>query len=166
MSLWTYSPEDIQILIAGVYPVKGFIDGSFVSVSKDVMPYSTKRAADGSTGRIYNNSADYTITITIMAQSPANDVFTKLWQLDEITQRAKFPILIKDNLGSSVFHSSNTWIKDIPPLEYNSDEVQRQWVLQSSQGSINIGGNEDPSSLLEDLNSIAVGVLPSVEGVL
>jgi len=166
MSLWTYSPSDIQILIAGIYPIEGYINGSFVSVAKDIAPFSSEKASDGSVGRIYNNNDDYTITLTIMGQSPSNDVLTKLWQLDEITQRAKFPLLIKDSVGTSFFYSSNTWIRAVPPLEYNETELERTWVLKSSQGTINIGGNDDPGDILEDITNVITSSLPTLEGVI
>ena len=164
-NLWTYSPSDIKVLIGGIYPVEGYIDGAFVAVTKDIMPFSSERASDGSVGRVYHRNDDYTITLRLMAQSPSNDVLTKLWQLDELTQRGKFPLLIRDTLGTSFFHSTTTWIKDIPALSYDNQGPERVWVLQSSQGVINVGGNDDPATALETLNNILTGALPSLEGV-
>lgn len=164
--LWTYSPEEIQILLGGVYPLEGYVDGSFVNISKDIMPFSSKRASDGSVGRVYHRNDDYTVRLTLMGQSPSNDILTKLWQLDEFTQRGKFPIMIKDSIGSSFFHSTTAWIKNIPPLEYSNGIPQRQWTLQSSQSAINIGGNEDASDAIDLIVNTITSVLPSIEGII
>lgn len=55
------------------------------------MPFSTITMPDGTTARRYVNNQTYTITISLHKGSASNDVLTKFWQLDEISQRGKFP---------------------------------------------------------------------------
>lgn len=165
MEIANYCPEDVNCLVYGI-PLKGFSDGSFISVSKDKMPYGSTEMPDGTIARLYTNSQTYTIRITVHRGSIANDVLTKLWQLDEFTQAAKFPLLIKDLSGSDLFFSSTSWIESIPDLVESSTFDSRTWTLRSSQAVINIGSNEDASSILQDLINIASSAGAIFEGVL
>ncbi len=166
MSLFTYNPESVNVLLAGFINISGFVDGTFVDISKDVVPFSSVRTADGTVARMYNNDQTYTITLTLHCGSSSNDLLTKLWQLDEITQKGKFPLLIKDFSGSDLFFSTSTWIEGIPSIVKSNDVGTRTWVLKSSQAIINVGSNGEPSGLLEDIVNLATGSLPALEGIL
>lgn len=163
--LATYMPEEVTILLAGI-PVSGFIQGSFISVDKDVKPFTSKRTADGTVSRMYNNDQTYTITLTLYSGSDSNQLLTRLWQLDEITQRGKFPLMIKDGSGSDLFFSTTTWIEGIPSLVKSNQYEPRAWTLRSSSAIINIGGNGDAESILNDIVGIAASALPSLKGLI
>lgn len=163
--LATYMPEEVTILLAGI-PVSGFIQGSFISVDKDVKPFTSKRTADGTVSRMYNNDQTYTINLTLYSGSDSNQLLTRLWQLDEITQRGKFPLMIKDGSGSDLFFSTTTWIEGIPSLVKSNQYEPRAWTLRSSSAIINIGGNGDAESILNDIVSIAASALPSLNGLI
>lgn len=165
MSLANYSPDEVNCLAFGI-PLDGFGDGTFITVSKDKVPFGTIETADGSVSRIYTNSQTYTISLTFHRGSTSNDVLTKLWQLDEITQRGKFPLLIKDLSGTDLFFSTNTWIEGIPNMVQSTNFDTRTWVLRSSQAVINIGSNQNASGILQDLLNLATGAASIVEGVL
>lgn len=164
--LFSYSPEAVNILVAGLLAVEGYVDGTFVSISKDILPFKSVRTADGIVSRLYSNDQTYTVTLTIHSGTNSNDFLTKLWQLDEITQRGKFPLLIKDSSGSDMFFSTTTWIEQIPPITKSNGVDARVWVMRSSQAVINIGGNQGASSILDDLLNIATSALPALEGIL
>lgn len=164
--LATYVPEDVTILLAGLIPVVGVIEGSFISISKDVKPFISKRTADGTVSRKYNNDQTYTVTISLVSGSDTNDVLTKLWQLDEITQRGKFPLMVKDASGSDLFFSTTTWIEGLPSLVKSTTFDTRTWTLRSSSAVINIGGNGDAESLLTDIVNIAASALPALKGLI
>lgn len=160
MRLWSYSPADVVILVGGLYRVEGLVEESFVEIEKDVEPYTSVSTPDGTIARKYNRNAEYTTRIKISSMSPSNDILTKLWQLDEITQRAKFPLMIKDTTGSGLFFSPTTWVQKPATLNFTGTQAENTWVLRSADGVINVGGNDDPSGLLEDIANIVVGSLP------
>lgn len=161
-----YSPEDVSILVAGLLQIDGLIDGSFITISKDVMPFRSVKTTDGIRARIYDNDQSYTITLTLASTSDSNDFLTKLWQIDELSQMGKFPLLIKDGLGSSLFFSATSWIEGIPDTEYSNDITARTWVIKCSQAVINIGGNSEASGVIQDLFNIVSSALPGLEGLL
>lgn len=46
-TLFNYVPESVNCLVAGFIPIEGFVDGTFITVDKDEMPYSSVRMPDG-----------------------------------------------------------------------------------------------------------------------
>jgi hypothetical protein len=165
MAVASYCPDEVMALVAGFIPLSGFVDGTFIEITKDVMPFTSARTADGTTSRIYHNDQTYTVTITLHNGSPSNDVLTKLQQLDEITQRGKFPLLIKDNSGTDLFFSTTTWIEQLTTMTKDITISGRVWVMRSSQAVINHGSNQEVSSLLDDLVNAATSALPILEGI-
>ncbi len=157
-----YSPEDITVLLYGVYPLQGFVSGSFLTITKNLQPFVAERTTDGQVARLHNKDATYTVTLTLHNTADGNDVLTKLWQVDELLKKGKFPLLIKDELGSSFFFSTTTWVEGIPDIEYSSEITSRTWVLRSAYAVVNIGGNGDPSSLLEDLTNTIFSAAPAL----
>jgi len=165
MDLANYSPEDVNCLAFGI-PLNGFADGTFISISKDKVAYGSTETADGQVARLYTNSQTYTISLTFHRGSTSNDILTKLWQLDELSQVGKFPLFIKDLSGTDLFFSTNTWIEGVPNMVQSTNFDTRTWVLKSSQAVINIGSNQDASGILQDLINLASGAASIVEGVL
>ncbi len=165
MEIWTYSPDDVQVLIGGVVPVDGLAEGTFVEIKKDIMPYTSARATDGTVGRLRKTNSTYTVDITVMAGSPVNDLFTKFYLVDEQFGMGKFPFLVKDSLGTGYFFSPTTWIEIIPTLSYGTDMPTRTWGLRSNQGNMNIGGNDD-ASVVSELTTLALNNFPLVKDLL
>lgn len=164
--IFNYNPDEVICLVGGILPVEGFVDGTFISINKDMVPFTSVKTADGQIGRLYQNDQSYTITLTLHCGSFSNDVLTKFWQLDEISQRGKFSLLIKDSSGSDLFFSTNTWIEGLPTLSKSASVDTRTWILRSSQAVINIGSNANEQSILQDLLNIATGALPILEGII
>lgn len=165
MTIANYSPDEVNCLAFGI-PLSGFSDGTFIKVTKDRLPYTTSETADGVITRLYTNSQTYSIELSFHRGSTSNDVLTKLWQLDEITQRAKFPLLIKDLSGTDIFFSTNTWIEGIPSVAQSTTFDSRTWILRSSQAVLNIGSNRDASGILQDLVNLATSAIPAIEGII
>ena len=161
-TLFSYIPESVNCLIGGIIPVEGFVDGTFISVDKDEMPYSSIRMPDGTVARKKNTSQTYTITITLHNGAETNNLLTKMWQIDELTDRGKFPLLIKDQSGSDLLFSTESWIEGIPSLTKSNAIDSRVWVIKSAYALINVGGNEEESSLLQDITNIAASALPGL----
>ena len=162
MSLLSYSPEDVTILLLGFIPVEGYIDGTFISINKDLPPFTSGITADGVQSRVHRLSLTYTLRLVISNVSPTNDILTKLWQVDELTKMGKFPILVKDQLGSSLFFSATSWIESTPSLYYSNRITEREWTIKCAEAVINIGGNDDASGVIQDLLNTVASAAPTV----
>lgn len=164
--LATYSPEDVTILVAGIVPITGLAAGSFLTISKNMQPFTTQRTSDGQVARLYNNDQTYTISITLHSTAESNDVLTKISLLDQTLLVGKFPLLIKDTKGTSFFFSTTTWIEAEPDQEFSDEITTRTWILRSSQAVTNIGSNVEPSGMLDDLINTVAASAPIFAGLL
>lgn len=164
--VWNLSPSDTNILIAGFHHVTGFPDGTIVNIKKDTSPFTTTRTLDGEVARAYRNDQSFTLSLSIVQSSPSNDILMKLYELDTFTQNAPFPVFVKDNRGSTLFLSVDSWIKDLPAVTIGNGVEIRTWEIQCLNSIINIGGNKDGSSILDDITNIVTGALPGVSGLL
>jgi hypothetical protein len=165
MELWTYAPDQVNITIGGFYSVEGLADGTFVRISKDTKPLETARTTDGMVARRRVINDTYTIEITVMSGSPANNIFTRFWKIDEVTDLGKFPILIRDNSGTGYFFSNCAWVEQIPSLQFSTSVGNNAWIIRAHDGVLNIGGNSAQSNV-ENLAELALSGLPYVQRVL
>jgi hypothetical protein len=165
MTIANYLPDEVNCLALGI-KLSGFANGTFISISKDRVPFQMAESADGIPSRLYNRSQTYTIQLTFHCGSPSNDILTKLWLLDESTQKGRFPLFIKDLSGSDLFFSTSAWIEGIPTVTKSVTMDTRTWVLRATQSALNVGSNQDHSSILQDLINIANGAIPAINGVL
>ena len=165
-TLATYSPEDVTILVAGIVPITGLAAGSFLTISKNMQPFTTQRTSDGQVARLYNNDQTYTISIALHSAAESNDVLTKISLLDQTLLKGKFPLFIKDTKGTSFFFSTTTWIEAEPDQEFSDEITTRTWILRSSQAVTNIGSNVEPSGMMDDLLNTVLAAAPIVGGLL
>lgn len=163
--LFNYCPEEVTIIAGGFFQLKGFVDGTFISVNKDIVPFTSVRTPDGTVARLYNNDNTYTVSVTLHSASDSNDVLTKLWQLDEITQKGKLPLIIKDHSGSDLLFSPAAWLESVPNLIKSNGIEGRTWTFKATGCVINIGGNSGASNIVNDLINLAASGLPSLGGV-
>jgi len=159
MAIRSYSPSDVQVLLAGFYQVDGFVSGSFISISKDVQPYKTTRTADGQVARTFTKDNTYTVTLRLASTSPTNDILNLIANSDFQTQYAKFPLFVKDSLGTSLFLAPTCWVRELPEMEFSDNITTRIWVLQATQCVTNFGGNEDSSSAILELANATLGAI-------
>ena len=165
MAVKMYDPSAVSILLAGVLPITGVAEGSFVSVAKDTPYYTTSKSTDGQVYRTFQNDNTFTIKITLASSSESNGWFDKLLKADVITQKGIFPLFIKDMSGSSFFYSTSSWIEAEPNLVFADNVEALEWTIRSSQGLINYGGNDGEASLEEDILNTVISALPVLSGV-
>jgi hypothetical protein len=157
-----YSPEDVSVLLGGFHNLSGFADGTFLSISKANPVYTTRESSDGAISRTYKNSQVYNLSLTLHQASESNQILSYMSKLDELTQMGKFPFLVKDNLGSTLFFSLTSWIETMPDSSFSTSIETREWVIKCSQATFNLGGNESASSVGEDFLNGALGLAPGL----
>lgn len=161
MDLWSYSPEEVTILVMGA-PLEGVVDGTFVTVTRQAPLFTSRVSADGRITRTYSSADIWDIQFTLMNTSPSNGYLHKLALLDRATKRGKFPLMVKDGFGGTLIFSTNTWIEELPSITYGTDMTERTWVLKSANAVVNIEGNESSSSFAEDALGVITSALPGL----
>ena len=69
----------------------------------------------------------------------------------------KFPLIIKDSSGESVFFAASCWIDSIPEVSYGTDVTEREWSITAPNGSMYVGGNYRQSGMMEDVIGVLLG---------
>lgn len=156
--LGNYSPEDVTVLFAGVSKLTGFVDGTFVNISKDEASFLTRVTSDGRPTRVHSSNPIYTVNLTLHSGSESNQILTYALKVDEETKMGKFPLIIKDKMGGTLFFSATSWIETLPSTNFSVGIEDREWIIKCSQVTFNIGGNESPSTMTEDALRTALGL--------
>lgn len=140
MAVYTYSAEEVQIIVGGA-KISGLADGTFVTVSRDEQAYNKVTGADGTTSRSRSGNRAGTITLTLQQTSPANDTLMAYLAADEAADSGVVPVLIKDNSGNSLFASSAAWVQQMPDAGFSKEVSEREWVLDCARIDAFVGGN-------------------------
>lgn len=123
MSVKTYDPEDITMIVNGVI-LTGFADGTFVAVEQDEEDYTPHVGAKGEVSRAVNANKMGKITTTLKHVSPSNTY------LNELSKgRDMFPVsVVNQNLGTTE-GGNDCWIEKRANSEYGKEISEREWVF-------------------------------------
>lgn len=160
-----YSPEEVTISLAGLFTLKGFRDGTFISIERDVPLFVSRETSDGKVSRTRRASQTVSVTVVLDASSPSNEVLSRFSLFDHSTHTGKFPIFIKDRLGKTVFFCGTAWIENTPKAEFSTDLTGRSWIFKCPSSAVFLGGNMGVSSGFEDIINIGAGLAPSFRKV-
>ena len=152
MTVWTISPENVRVLVGGVYEITGFPQGTFVNIRKNVPSFTLVRTADGQIARTYRKDNSFIVDLTIVQASPSNDILSKLIVADQFTKNAFFPLFIKDDSGRDIFFSTASWIETYPRVSYSDNVEVRNWTIQCGEAFIHVGGAGESSTATDILN--------------
>jgi len=140
MAAKTYSPKKVSITVAGVI-ITGYADGTFVSVERAADAFTKVVGSDGEVGRVHSADRSGKITITLQQTSESNDVLSALQIADETTLTGKFPVVVKDTNGTSLYMAGDAWIMKNPNAEYSNGMSTREWSIECADLVAFAGGN-------------------------
>lgn len=162
-TLANYSPNDVTITVAGLYSVTGFAEGTFVRISKDTQQTTSTRAMDGTIARVKSPDTGWKVEITLAQSSSSNDILSLFWNIDKVTDMGKFPIMVKDGSGSTMFMASTAWVEDIPDIVFSNQMETRTWKLAATEATVNIGGNDGSGSDIASILGLGGAMLPMLK---
>lgn len=136
-----YDPKNISIIVGGI-AIGGFTDGTFINVERNEDMWTLKVGVDGIGTRSKTNNKSGKYTITLHQSSPSNDYLSALAVTDENTNAGAVPILMRDNLGTTLCTSLTAWVKKIPNAEDGKEVANRAWVMETDQIDMFVGGNQ------------------------
>lgn len=140
MTVKTYSPKDISIVVAGA-TISGYAEGTFCNIERSADAFTKVVGAGGEVTRTASADRSGTITITLLQTSSSNDILSSLQQADELSLTGKFPVLIKDNFGNSLHEASTAWIMKVADAEYAAEMGSREWTIECSDLISFVGSN-------------------------
>lgn len=141
MSLKTYSPDRV-IMTFGAHTIKGYADGTFVSIEQMSDGIKSEAGADGEIARAMSTDKRMKITITLQQTSESNDVLSTAYETDQITRGSfTLPVTIEDKRGTSLFAAAQAWIIRKPNAEFGKELATREWVMETARAAYMVGGN-------------------------
>lgn len=144
----TYSPSDVSIKLYGMFDIDGFASDSMITINKATSTFATETGAQGDSARIHRPSTIYKVTLSLAQSSQWNQLLTAIHSLDDVTLVAKFPLLITDGSGDSLFLAGTSWIDSYPDVSYSNGMEVRTWSFTCTEMVYNLAGNEDVSDAL------------------
>lgn len=135
----TYDPLQVSVIL-GSHIVTGFADGTFVSIERNNQTFELVSGASGETARAKSNDRSGTVTITLMQTSESNSVLSGFAAADELSNSGKFPIIVKDNNGDSLYEATEAWVQQPASVEFSKEISEREWVLETGELIMVTGG--------------------------
>lgn len=138
-----YEPDEVSFSFANAI-IRGFQEGTFIDAERDSDDWTDHAGALGDVTRVRNLDARGKITLTLMAQSPSNDLLNALYQSDKATGLGFGPIQILDHNGLMEVHASIAWIRKAPKIDRAKEAGSCVWVFACADIEIIARGNVTP----------------------
>jgi hypothetical protein len=136
----TYDPSQVTVTFLGAN-IHGFIDGSFVKAERDEDAFFKQVGADGEWARAKNKNKGGKVTFILQQTSVSNDTMATAAKLDELGNGGHGALIIKDLNGTTLLNSKEAWVQKMAPLDLAKELGQREWVLDTGELDIFVGGN-------------------------
>lgn len=139
MPIKTYSVEDISISVFN-RNIRGLADSRVkIAMSEDAFTYTADTDGNGTRNKNPNQSG--TIVITLKASSDDNLFLSGLAAADYQTKLGTFPVLVKDNNGTSLYTAAEAWIQKIADAEFSKEVGDREYTIMCHKLIMVNGGN-------------------------
>lgn len=135
----TYDPAQVNLVIGGQL-ITGFMDGTFIQVSREEDSWLPQVGADGEVARARNANKMGRIVVTLMQTSPSNDVLSAMHNTDVLTGVPPGAALITDNLGATVLGGDNAFLLKPADVEFDKTISGRQWTIMVPKLEGVVGG--------------------------
>jgi hypothetical protein len=127
MTIKTYDPANVVLTVGGAI-ISGYGEGTMVVFDRDEDAMTKHVGADGEVSRTKNANYSGSAAITLKATSNSNAVLGSYALLDELDSSGVVPMILKDNLGHTLF-ASECWVRKAPSMEWAKELSEREWVF-------------------------------------
>ena len=139
MSVKTYDPKDISVIIGGNI-IQGFADGTFVKFGRMEKMWNLKVGVTGEGTRAKSNNKSGFIEMTIFQSSPSCDALSALIAADELTNSGAVPGLVRDNNGTTLATCLTGWVAQQPDTEFAKEVTARTFRFETDDLEMFVGG--------------------------
>jgi len=133
--LKTYDPKKILVSL-GPHAVTGFTDGTFLGIEPNGDGVSSKTGCDGEKTRSLDPDNSYTVTITLLQNSPTIAWCQSRYDLDKATGDGTFPILVKDLKGGMLFSAVDAWVVSPPNRDFSKEVGDREIKIETGEATL------------------------------
>lgn len=142
MAVKSYDPSNVSMFY-GPIEMQGFAQDAAITVEHDEDDWTLVKGVDGEGTRSKTSNDSATVTVALMQSSAVNVLLSASRTLDKNTPGGigGFPLLIKDNSGTTLFSAESCWIQKAPTAELNREATTREWIFRTDSLIAVHGGN-------------------------
>lgn len=135
-----FDPKRVVVTFRGTR-LKMFMLGTHVMVERNTKLFETSVGSDGEPVRARSHDKSATITLTLQAESPSNDILTAAARADETSTGAgKGPLSIDDLNGNTIVAAAEAWVSNYANVEISNEVTGREWTLETGKCDMTVGG--------------------------
>ena len=134
-----YDPTQVGVIV-GTSPINGLSNDSMITIEMEDPQYILSTDISGEATRCRVNKSIAKVTIKLTQMSPSNDLLSSYVELDRVSNAGVFPLMIKDNNGTSLFTSTAAFVEQVPSVEFANENKNREWVIKATNVTKFIGG--------------------------
>jgi hypothetical protein len=136
----TYNCREVYITF-GPIVITEPAPGSFVTITRDEQAFTKQIGAYGDGVRSKSNNKGGTVSVTLLQTSSVNEALSAIAKLDEISTEGVLPLMVKDASGQTLVESPGAWIQKLPDVEFAVEAGTREWIFDTDQLEMLVGGN-------------------------
>lgn len=135
-----YDPGRVVMSFRGI-PVRGVMDGTFISVARAEDSFEMAVGAQGDVTRVRNRNRAGRVTLTLQQASPSNDLLSAVAVQDELFGLGFGPLMIKDLNGTTLVMAGVAWIVRPSDIEFADAATGREWMFDCAELVMSVGGS-------------------------
>jgi hypothetical protein len=125
------------------YELTGFAEDEFINVTFNADAATPVVGNDGTVSRAMSPDKSATVTLTLKATSPSNDILSGLAIKDRIDGSVVGVVMIKDNKGTSLAVGKDAWIQKQPDMAFAREVGNRAWTFAVGTLTEFVGSNPE-----------------------
>lgn len=133
MPIPTFDPASHKVVL-GAAVMRGFSDGSYITVEQDENTFELRAGADGEVARAKRAGRTATMTLRLLATSLSNAILTAYHAADAV-----FPVLVED--GANAILAAEGWIEKPAAYERGVEVADAEWTIRLVRPKWTLGGN-------------------------
>jgi len=138
-----YSPLNVLANFKGV-PITGYASGTFIEAQRESDSFEMSAGAGGDVVRVQKPQRNGTVTLTLQAESPTNDLLSAIFSADELFGNGIGRFMLKDLNGNTLLESTYSWIRRMPNVTRTDSGNNVEWMIDCHELIGLIGGALSP----------------------
>lgn len=138
--IYTYDPKKVTLLIAG-YKLPGIVK---ISVQFNSRPFKRVKGIRGTNTRVRDRDTSCQIQVEVLQTSLANNVLSKIHELDAQYGTGRIELSLQDNSGTTgtktLLESDTAYVDGFPNFGFSSEAETRTWTIEClSTRNVHVG---------------------------
>jgi hypothetical protein len=142
-SLKEYDPKEVIVTWSGVPLNAGIVDGTFLTVKRNVSMWKLFKGGDGEGARVRASNHSGTFEITTRTGSEIHQILAVLANTDLLTGVVVAPLLVLDFSGRTLHAGNRAFITNMPEDTFATQEESRTWIFEADTLFMFPGGSKD-----------------------